>query len=138
MTTKQRAALRSMGAMMEPILHIGKDGIGYQKSGRGQEIPRPFFAHVFRLQIPFQHSGAGRKITGKQTLIFRRLHPAGGAQTQHQIFLTAVGGIVLVLCLQHRCALLHCGKIPGQIGNGRKTLAAVITVGTAGTACPED
>ena len=27
MTTKQRAALRSMGAMMEPILHIGKDGI---------------------------------------------------------------------------------------------------------------
>lgn len=27
MTTKQRAALRSMAAMMEPILHIGKDGI---------------------------------------------------------------------------------------------------------------
>ena len=27
MTTKQRAALRSMANMMEPILHIGKDGI---------------------------------------------------------------------------------------------------------------
>lgn len=27
MTTKQRAALRSMGATMEPVLHIGKDGI---------------------------------------------------------------------------------------------------------------
>ena len=27
MTTKQRAALRSMAAMMEPILQIGKDGI---------------------------------------------------------------------------------------------------------------
>lgn len=28
MTTKQRAALRSMGAMLQPILHIGKEGIG--------------------------------------------------------------------------------------------------------------
>lgn len=28
MTTKQRAALRSMGQTLEPILHIGKDGIG--------------------------------------------------------------------------------------------------------------
>ena len=28
MTTKQRAILRSMAAMQEPILHIGKDGIG--------------------------------------------------------------------------------------------------------------
>lgn len=27
MTTKQRAALRSMGAAMEPVLHIGKEGI---------------------------------------------------------------------------------------------------------------
>ena len=27
MTTKQRAALRSMGVTLEPILHIGKDGI---------------------------------------------------------------------------------------------------------------
>ena len=27
MTTKQRAALRSMGAVMEPVLHIGKEGI---------------------------------------------------------------------------------------------------------------
>lgn len=27
MTTKQRAKLRSMGSTMEPILHIGKDGI---------------------------------------------------------------------------------------------------------------
>lgn len=27
MTTKQRAALRSMANTMEPILHIGKDGI---------------------------------------------------------------------------------------------------------------
>ena len=27
MTTKQRAKLRSMGATMDPILHIGKDGI---------------------------------------------------------------------------------------------------------------
>lgn len=27
MTTKQRAKLRSMGTTMEPILHIGKDGI---------------------------------------------------------------------------------------------------------------
>ena len=27
MTTKQRAALRSMGAVMEPDLHIGKEGI---------------------------------------------------------------------------------------------------------------
>jgi len=27
MTTKQRAKLRSMGATLEPILHIGKDGI---------------------------------------------------------------------------------------------------------------
>ncbi|MBR3928729.1 MAG: ribosome assembly RNA-binding protein YhbY [Clostridia bacterium] len=28
MTTKQRAGLRSMGAMLQPILHIGKEGIG--------------------------------------------------------------------------------------------------------------
>lgn len=28
MTTKQRAGLRSMGQVLEPILHIGKDGIG--------------------------------------------------------------------------------------------------------------
>lgn len=27
MTTKQRAKLRSMGTTMEPVLHIGKDGI---------------------------------------------------------------------------------------------------------------
>ena len=27
MTTKQRAALRSMANTMEPVLHIGKDGI---------------------------------------------------------------------------------------------------------------
>ena len=27
MTTKQRAKLRSMGSTMDPILHIGKDGI---------------------------------------------------------------------------------------------------------------
>ena len=27
MTTKQRAALRSMGTTMDPVLHIGKDGI---------------------------------------------------------------------------------------------------------------
>lgn len=27
MTTKQRAALRSMCAVMEPVLHIGKEGI---------------------------------------------------------------------------------------------------------------
>ena len=27
MTTKQRAALRSMGEVMEPVLHIGKEGI---------------------------------------------------------------------------------------------------------------
>ena len=27
MTTKQRAALRSMGVTLEPVLHIGKDGI---------------------------------------------------------------------------------------------------------------
>lgn len=27
MTTKQRAALRSMGAVMEPVLHIGKEGV---------------------------------------------------------------------------------------------------------------
>ena len=27
MTTKQRAAHRSMGAVMEPVLHIGKEGI---------------------------------------------------------------------------------------------------------------
>ena len=27
MTTKPRAALRSMGAVMEPVLHIGKEGI---------------------------------------------------------------------------------------------------------------
>ena len=27
MTTKQRAALRSMGTTLEPVLHIGKDGI---------------------------------------------------------------------------------------------------------------
>ena len=27
MTTKQRAGLRSMGQVLEPILHIGKDGI---------------------------------------------------------------------------------------------------------------
>ena len=27
MTTKQRAKLRSMGATLEPVLHIGKDGI---------------------------------------------------------------------------------------------------------------
>ena len=27
MTTKQRAALRSMANTMQPILHIGKDGI---------------------------------------------------------------------------------------------------------------
>ena len=27
MTTKHRAALRSMGAVMEPVLHIGKEGI---------------------------------------------------------------------------------------------------------------
>ena len=28
MTTKQRAGLRSMGQTLQPILHIGKDGIG--------------------------------------------------------------------------------------------------------------
>ena len=28
MTTKQRAILRSMASTLEPILHIGKDGIG--------------------------------------------------------------------------------------------------------------
>lgn len=28
MTTKQRAALRSMAATYEPVLHIGKEGIG--------------------------------------------------------------------------------------------------------------
>ena len=28
MTTKQRAILRSMAAMMEPVLQIGKEGIG--------------------------------------------------------------------------------------------------------------
>jgi len=28
MTTKQRSILRSMAAMMEPVLQIGKDGIG--------------------------------------------------------------------------------------------------------------
>lgn len=28
MTTKQRAALRSMGSVLKPILYIGKDGIG--------------------------------------------------------------------------------------------------------------
>lgn len=28
MTTKHRAGLRSMGAMLQPILHIGKEGIG--------------------------------------------------------------------------------------------------------------
>ena len=28
MTTKQRAILRSMAAMQEPVLHIGKEGIG--------------------------------------------------------------------------------------------------------------
>ncbi len=28
MTTKQRAALRSMGQVLQPILHIGKEGIG--------------------------------------------------------------------------------------------------------------
>ena len=27
MTTKQRATLRSMGTTMDPVLHIGKDGI---------------------------------------------------------------------------------------------------------------
>lgn len=27
MTTKQRAKLRSMGAVLEPVIHIGKDGI---------------------------------------------------------------------------------------------------------------
>lgn len=28
MTTKQRAGLRSMGQTLQPILHIGKEGIG--------------------------------------------------------------------------------------------------------------
>ena len=28
MTTKQRAALRAMANTMQPILHIGKEGIG--------------------------------------------------------------------------------------------------------------
>ena len=27
MTTKQRAILRGMGSVLEPVLHIGKDGI---------------------------------------------------------------------------------------------------------------